>query len=210
MDKNSFSVSFVGVMVKPLDVLPVMDNKFAKDLFELPYDTFNGITPEGYIIAIENKPFPMVIVNPEKLIIKAKDMDSLVVYLNKIKAEFDRMSVKFAFSSFGINSEYQWVNIGSSAETWLWDHFMKRTFVLDAPFHLCSKLNLRVGINDTQLVNLEIEPRRGVRDGIFANINHHHNQPLDVIPTGDYAISLISESMKIINDRIIKTLIENE
>ncbi len=197
-------------MAQPLAVLPVMDNKFAKDLFGLPYDTFNGITPEGYIIALENKPFPMVIVNPGKLIIKAKDVDSLVSYMDKIKSEFDRMSVNFGFSSFGINSEYQWVDIGGSAETWLWDHFMKGAFVLNAPFHLCSKLNLRIGINDTQLANLEIEPRRGVRDGIFANINHHHNQPLDAIPTGEKALSLISESMEIVYNRIIKTLIENE
>ena len=210
MEKTSFSISFVGVWEKPLAVLPNFDNRFAKDLFGLPYDTFNGFTPDGYVVAIENKPFPMVVLSPTRLVIKSKDRNGLQEYMEALQPEIDKFIHGNRFSSFGINSEYQWTDINESSEVWLWNHFINPSLSDVSSFQMCNKLNLRLGINETQVANVEIEPRRGIRNGIFANINHHHNQFLSGMPIGEEAKSLIESSIETIEERIIKRLIENE
>lgn len=212
MDKASFSISFVGVWEKQLDVLPNFDNKFAKDLFGQPYDTFCGFTPEGFAVAVENKPFPMIIIGPTRLVVKAKDKENLLEYMGKIKPEIDKKVSCHRFSSYGINSEYQWTDIGEgeSPEVWLWNHFLNPSLSCSSQVKMCSKLNLRIGLDENQVANIEIEPRRGIRNGIFANINHHHNEELDELPTGEYAENMINNSIKAIQDKIISKLIEND
>ena len=210
MEKKDFSISFVGVWEKPLLVLPNFDNRFAKDLFDQPYDTFNGFTPEGYVVAIENKPFPMVVLSPTRVVIKAKDKEGLQKYMEAVQPEIDKLIQDNRFSSFGINSEYQWTDISESSEVWLWNHFINPSLSCSSLVQMCNKLNLRIGINETQIANVEIEPRRGVRNGIFANINHHHNQFLNGIPTGEDAKWLIESSIETIEEKIIKNLIDNE
>lgn len=210
MEKKKFSISFVGVWEKPLDVLPNFDNRFAKDLFGQPYDTFCGFTPEGFVVAIENKPFPMIALGPTRLVVKAKDKESLLNYIEAIKPEIEKRVSGLRFSSFGINSEYQWTEIEESPEVWLWKHFINPALPCSSPLQMCSKLNLRIGIDETQMANVEIEPRRGIRDGIFANINHHHNQILNVLPTREEAEILIDDSTRTIEEKIVLKLIEND
>lgn len=192
-------------------MLPNVDNQFAKDLFGVPNnDILNGITPEGYVIAVSNKPFPMVMLNSAKLMIKAQDVRSLLNYMASLKEELNKMGLTISFSSFGVNSEYQWVEIDKNPESWLWEHFIKEAFRSENTFRVCNKLNLRIGINEEEVANVEIEPRRGVRDGIFANVNHHHNQALDAIPTGEEAVALIQKSIETIDSEILQKIIENE
>ena len=209
MEKTNFSISFVGVWERPLPTLPNFENKFAKDLFGQPYDTFCGFTPEGYVIAIENKPFPMIVMEPTRLVMKAKDKESLLKYMDDIKPKIDKQ-INFRFSSFGINSEYQWTDIGESPEAWLWNHFINPSLSCSSQVQLCNKLNLRIGINESQMANVEIEPRRGIRNGIFANINHHHSQILNGIPNRNEATELIENSIKTIEEKILLKLFENE
>ena len=210
MNKTNFSISFVGVWEKPLTVLPNFENKFAKDLFGQPYDTFCGFTPEGFVVAIENKPFPMVVLGPTRLVVKAKDKESLLNYIEAIKPQIDSRVPGSRFSSFGINSEYQWTDMGEIPEVWLWNHFINPDLPCLSQVQMCSKLNLRIGINETQVANVEVEPRRGIRNGIFANINHHHNEILNGLPTREKAEILIEKSVEAIESNIVLKLIEND
>ena len=210
MNKTNFSISFVGVWEKPLTVLPNFENKFAKDLFGQPYDTFCGFTPEGFVVAIENKPFPMVVLGPTRLVVKAKDKESLLNYIEAIKPQIDSREPGSRFSSFGINSEYQWTDMGEIPEVWLWNHFINPDLPCLSQVQMCSKLNLRIGINETQVANVEVEPRRGIRNGIFANINHHHNEILNGLPTREKAEILIEKSVEAIESNIVLKLIEND
>lgn len=210
MKREFFSISFVGVMKNPFRQLPNFNNEFARNLFGKPYDTFNGFTPDGYVIAIENKPFPMVVFNPAKLIIKAKTKEELVKYLETISPELAKYGINTEFMSFGINSEYQWTEITENAEKWMWDHFMNANLAKSSQFQMCNNLKLRFGLNETQYANIDIEPRKGIRDGIFASINHHHNQMLSGIPTGKAAMDLITNSIETIENIVLKDLVENE
>ena len=202
-------LSFVGVLKQPLTVIPNIDNKFSRDLFSIPYETFNGLTPEGYTIALNNKAFPMVVINPTKIIVKADNKDSLIKYVEAIKGELARINVPVSLPAFGINSEYQWLGLDDNADTWLWNHFINKGITTGNEYHVCNKLNLRIGINDHQLVNIELEPRMGNRNGVFANINHHHNIILDELPNSELLNKYIEESDATINSEIIAKIIEN-
>ena len=117
-------LSFVGVLKQPLMVIPNMDGKFCRELFGMPYETFNGITPDGYAIALNNKPFPLVVISPTKIIIKAESKDILLKYVGAVKEELFKMNIPISLSAFGINSEYQWLGLEENADTWLWNHFI--------------------------------------------------------------------------------------
>lgn len=202
-------LSFVGVLKQPLSVIPNMDSKFCRDLFDTPYETFNGLTPEGYAIAINNKPFPMVVISPTKIIVKADNRDSLIKYVEAVKLELKKMNVPVSLIAFGINREYQWLGLDVNADTWLWNHFINNDINIGTEYHVCNKINLRFGINDRQFVNIELEPRMGNRNGLFANINHHHSIVLDEIPNGEVLDKYIEESDATVKSNIIAQIIEN-
>ena len=202
-------LSFVGVLKQPLMVIPNMDGKFCRELFGMPYETFNGITPDGYAIALNNKPFPLVVISPTKIIIKAESKDILIKYVGAVKEELFKMNIPISLSAFGINSEYQWLGLEENADTWLWNHFINSKINTGSEYHGCNKINLRIGINDTQYANLELAPRIGIRNGLFANINHHHNIVLDEIPNSDILNKYIEESDSAIYSNLITKIIEN-
>lgn len=174
----------------------------------MPYETVNGLTPEGYTIAVNNKPYPMVIINPAKLIVKAQDIESLVCYVEAIKNELKRINPEFkmALSAFGINFEKEILGLGENAEVWMWDHFINGNIAPNSDFHLCGKLTLRIGLDDNQVANVDVEPRMGVDDGVFININHHHNQNSDSIPDALQLRSLIETSIEKVNSEVVDHL----
>lgn len=210
MKRSQICTSFVGIFKSPLSWIPNLDNQFCRDLFGKPYDTMNGMTPEGYTIAINNKPFPMVIINPEKLIVKGETIEALAGYTESLIRELEKCGLsKIGFSAYGINGEYQWLELPTNADIWICEHFMKDSIFNSHEYHVCNNLNFRINYGETQYLNVDIAPRVGIRDGLYANINHHHNHIIDVFPdTADF-LKLIEESEKIVEDNIILRLIEN-
>lgn len=201
-------LSFVAVLKQPLEVIPNLDGKFCRELYGMPYETFNGITPEGYTIAINNKPFPLIAIGPARIIFKAENKTLLLKYVEAIKGELKKMNVPISIAAFGINREYQWLDLDSNADTWMWNHFINAEIKTGNEYHVCNKMNLRMGINENQFANIELAPRVGIRNGLFANINHHHNIVLDELPNADILDKYIKESdIKVSN--IVSNIIEN-
>lgn len=203
------SLSFVAVWNQPMTMIPQMDGKFCRDLFGMPYETMNGLTPDGYTIAVNNKPYPMVVINPAKLIVKAQDIDSLINYVEAVKTEMEKINIpqfKMSLSAFGINFEKEILGLKENAEVWMWNRFIKGNIKTFSEFQLCGKLTLRIGINENQVANIDIEPRMGVDNGIFININHHHNQSFESIPIAAQLRSMIETSIETINSKVIDQL----
>ncbi len=201
--------SFVAVLKQPLKVIPNMDVSFCDNLFGMPHETFNGITPDGYTIAINNKPFPMIVISPSKIIFKAENKETLLKYVEAVKGEFQKMNISFGLAAFGINSEYQWLGLDANADVWIWNHFIDKKIDTGNEYHVCNNMNLRIGINERQIVNIELAPRTGIRNGLFANINHHHNIILEELPNTDILRKYIEESDIAINSNVIEKIIEN-
>ena len=67
-------------------------------------------------------------------------------------------------------------------------------------------MTLRIGLDDNQVANVDVEPRMGVDDGVFININHHHNQNSDSIPDALQLRSLIETSIEKVNSEVVDHL----
>lgn len=211
MEKKDMCLSYVAVWNKPMVMIPQMDGQFCRELFAMPYETVNGLTPEGYTIAVNNKPYPMVVINPAKLIVKAQDIDSLIHYVEAVKNEIKRRIPDFdtSLSAFGINFEKEILGLNENAEVWMWNRFIKGNIKTDSDFCLCGKLTLRIGIDENQVANIDVEPRMGVDNGIFININHHHNQNSDSIPQAEQLRSMVEASVATINSKVVDILFNN-
>lgn len=209
MEKKDINLSYVAIWKQPMTMMPQMDGMFCRELFGLPYETVNGLTPDGYTIAVNNKPYPMVIINPEKLIVKAQDINSLISYVEAVKTEIGKKSIPnfdMSISAFGINFEKEILDLNENAEVWMWNRFIKESVTTVSDFHLCGKLTLRIGINENQVANIDIEPRMGVDNGIFININHHHNQSCDYIPGAEQLRNMVETSVATISSKVIDNL----
>lgn len=208
MEKKDICLSYVAVWKQPMAMMPQMDGQFCRELFGMPYETVNGLTPDGYTIAVNNKPYPMVVINPAKLVVKAPGIDSLIRYVeavrNKIKISIPKFDM--SLSAFGINFEKEILSLPETAEVWMWNRFIKGNIKTYSDFHLCGKLTLRIGINENQVANIDIEPRMGVDNGIFININHHHNQESESIPSAEQLRSMVETSVAAIDTKVIDNL----
>lgn len=203
------SLSYVAVWSQPMTMMPQMDAKFCRELFAMPYETVNGLMPDGYTIAVNNKPYPLVVINPTKLIVKAQNIDSLVKYVEAVKEEIEKANIpnfNMSLSAYGINFEKEILGLDENAEVWMWNHFVKGNVQTESDFHLCGKLTLRIGLKENQVANIDVEPRMGVDNGIFLNINHHHNQNLDAIPNAAQLRSMIQSSISIVDAQVINKL----
>lgn len=200
MDKEVISVSFVAVFSKILPNVPALENKFCRDLFGMPYDTFNGVTQEGYVIAVENKPMPSITITPQKIVFKAKTVDELAKYVNAIAREFASKSIPMAYSAFGVNSEYQWINLPETAGRWIWQHFINPTLG-NGESNQCNSISLRFGINESEHLNMEFLPRIGRHDGVFASINHHHSIGGNELPNHEVLAKLFKDTTVLIDEQ---------
>lgn len=206
MKKNCISASFVAVFTQALPVIPPLDNKFCKDLFGLPYDTINGLTNEGYIIAIENKPMPSVTITPQKIVVKAQSVLNLATYVDSLAKEFKSKGIPMASSAYGINTEYQWLDLNSPSSEWMWNRFINPAMAT-ATMNQCNKVSFRFVVNDSEAVNMEFMPRVGINDGIFASVNHHHAIGLNEFPTQGLLKVMFEDSQRLLEKIFFPTII---
>lgn len=201
MKSNLLSIGFVGVFQSPVQVIPTLSAEFCKNLFDAPDDTFHGIGTDGFVIAQNNNHIPMVIVNTSRIMIKAPGETELSKYLEKLKKAFEDLKFSHDFLSFGINYEYQCLNLDSNSESWLWHHFIK-----SEKNGACNSLSFRFNLNDNELLNIKLDPRAGVRNGIFISVNHHHNMLLKGLPVTTQLQQLVKPSKMEVKN-VLKNLI---
>lgn len=181
MRLEPISIAFVGVYNAILPMIPGLDNKFCRHLFDNPDETVNGMSAEGYTISINKKPFPLVVFNPQKIIFKSEDIDTLTSYVVKVKSEFKKKFFTPKFSAFGINYEYQFLDLDDNADVWISNRFLKSD-TFGGKEKKCNVISLRFDIDDSEIVNMSFEPRIGIRNGVFMSINHHHASILEELP----------------------------
>lgn len=193
MKKERISVAFVGVYNAIQSMIPGLDNKFCRHLYDNPDETINGMTPDGYAISISNKPFPIVVINPQKIIFKSGDIDTLTSYVCKVKNEFKKIGFCPKYAAFGINYEYQFLDLNDKAELWINNKFL-RSDIFGGKEKKCNVLSLRFDVNDSERINMLFEPRVGIHNGVFMSINHHHASILDDLPEEDTLKYLFEQS----------------
>lgn len=206
--KDIISVSFVGVFKQSQTMMPVLDNRFCKDLFHQPYETFNGVSPEGFTVALNGKAFPLLVINPQKVIFKAKTKEDLLEYVHAVKEEFARINFSSEYVAYGINWEIQWLDLPNPADIWLWNRFIDDKIKTNSVFQTCGNISMRFGVNDTEVLNLTLEPRKGRHNGVFGSVNHHHSVSFESLPEGDELTKMIKDSYELLFDKYLPNIIE--
>lgn len=198
MKLEQISVAFVGVYNAIQPMIPGLDNKFCRHLFDNPDETVNGISAGGYTISINSKPIPLIVFNSQKIIFKSRDIESLTSYVLKVKNEFKKIGFNPQYSAFGINYEYQFLDLDNNADLWISNEFIKSD-IFNGREKRCNAVSLRFDINESEIVNMSFEPRSGIRNGVFMSINHHHSSILQELPEKEYLKGLYEKSQYMIN-----------
>lgn len=207
MKKDCISVAFVGVFAENLSFIPALDPNFCKNLFDEPSRTICGMTPEGYVITIDKRQMPLVVISQNKICIRAKDEETVVKLCQTMSTKISEIGLKTIYSAIGLNYEYQWLELNESAENWICKRFIKRDMFETIKLNSCQKLSLRTEISNDEFANLDIEPRVGTNDGVFVGINHHHNIRMEHIPINEELVKMYASSKKKI-EKILLELIE--
>lgn len=207
MRKDCISVAFVGVFAENLSFIPALDPNFCKNLFDEPSRTICGMTPEGYVITIDKRQMPLVVISQNKICIRAKDEETVVKLCQIMSTKISEIGLKTIYSAIGLNYEYQWLELNESAENWICKRFVKRDVFETIKLNSCQKLSLRTEISNDEFANLDIEPRVGTNDGVFVGINHHHNIRMERIPVYEELVKMYASSKKKI-EKILLELIE--
>lgn len=209
MTRDCKSVSFVAVFSRILPMIPALDNQFCRDLFGKPYKTINGMTPEGYVIAIENKPLPSITISPQKIVFKAKTAEELSKYVESLKDKFLSINLPIDYSAFGVNFEYQWMDLPEDPSLWMRNCFIKDNISIEGTTCFCNHVALRFILNETEALNIEIMPRNGIRNGILASINHHHAIGGKAFPKQSDLEQMFAASTELLEQIIFNHIISN-
>jgi hypothetical protein len=204
MNHNIISFSFVFLLKQPVQI-PMLENKFCKDLFDDPYNTDVGFTPEGFIINLGKSqvPNPHVLLGPMKADFLSDSLEQVKKIIDKIVAELNRLNVApFEITAIGVNTEHEFLNIMETAQQYLVKRFFSG-FKNTSDFTVnMTDLRFQVKKDENNFYNLLIQPRANQPNGLYININAHKQQNYSGIPTGKYLDSLYKQTEEEL-DRLI-------
>jgi hypothetical protein len=185
MNHNIISYSFVFLWKRPVQ-MPMLENKFCKDLFNDPYTTEVGFTPDGLIINLVNTqiPNPHVVIGPLKADFVCNSLEQLCLTVEKVAFELDRIKVaRLEISAIGVNTEYELLGLKESSQSYLANRFLSTGFKNEKKFPLImTDLRFQVKVNKNDSCNVLIQPRANQLNGLYFNINAHKQVDIIGIP----------------------------
>ncbi len=214
MRRNLISVSFVGVFYEEKREIPLLENRFCKDIFGDPYNTNSGVSPDGFCIDYMGKPAPKIIVGPQRIAFIVTSVDELFEYMSKVEQQINvQTGGKFSFKlkAFGLNYEYEWLDLDEMTQVWLGRKFLANNVCANMSEHfrvLCNTINFSISPTNDTCYNIDIQPRVNVPNGLFAAVNHHHQGILDTLPDDETLSRLYEESRSLLENDILSTIIE--
>lgn len=205
MTLNELTISFVGVFRTPQAMIPQLSSEFCRNIFHNPELTMSGITPIGFVVKHKLQPVPMISISSDKFVIMAKTTDELFSYIESIKAQVP----VYEFGSYGLNRDFEYLGVGQSAADWISSRFIKDRFRIGKNVNCSSRLNLMFDTGENEFLNIDVEPRVGIQDGLFLSVNHHNNCPMPGFPDRDRLRMLFNRSEQLIVQEL-KVLFEDE
>jgi len=188
MKHNIISFSFVFLWKQPVNI-PLLDNKFCKDLFDDPYNTEVVLVQEGFIISLINSqtPPPHVLLGPMKAVFLSYDLEKVKLYIEKISAKLEQLNIgPLGISAIGVNTEYEFLEIKETAQQYLTRRFLVSGFNNENNYPVnLSDIRFQVKIDENNLYNLLIQPRANHPNGLYININSHRQTDVLGIPSSE-------------------------
>jgi hypothetical protein len=208
VNHNIISYSFVFLWKQPVQI-PILENKFCKDLFDDPYNTEVGFVPEGFIINLENSqiPNPRVLIGPMKVDFSSNNLEQVKKVVDKIVTELNRLKVSpFEVAAVGVNTEHEFLNLKETAQQYLKKRFLSGfKNERDFPVNM-TDLKFQVKIDENNSYNMLIQPRANQPNGLYININAHKQLDDPRIPTGTYLDDLYKKTEMELNSLIFPSL----
>jgi hypothetical protein len=208
MNHNIISFSFVFLWKQSVQI-PILGNKFCKDLFDDPYNTNVGLVSDGFIITLENSqiPNPHVLIGPMKADFLSNDLEQVKKVVNKTVAELNRAKVgPFEIAAVGVNTEHEFLDIKETAQHYLTERFFSG-FKNPNGFPVNMKdLRFQITIDENKLYNLLIQPRANQPKGLYVNINAHRQLNNAGIPAGEFLNDLYKQTEEELNKQIFPSL----
>jgi hypothetical protein len=213
MNHRLISASFVGIWESPLPHIPNLSRKYCLDFFEDPYETNSGITHEGLVITkiSDSLPIENLLINSNRLQISCKTIDYLIdktlTIYNTLSQMYDNLL--FPFSSIGINTEQEWLDLPFSSQEWMFKKFFINPFSEIENIETVQPYHIRLDLKKTNSMkfNLYWEPRANLNNGLFMGLNNEHFWSEKSIPSRnelkDMYIHSIDE-MKILMHRLFQ------
>ena len=182
-------------------MIPQLSSDLCQNIFGDSVNTISGYTPDGFIIKHKLLPAPAIFITPLKIVVIAINKAELFKYIATIK----QVLPKYEFSAYGLNADFEWLNLGCFADNWMCEKFLKEDF----NSHKCNKLGLVHTINTNEYLNINFEQRNGIKDGLFASLNHHYGYNRVGFPDEKELIDLFLYSEKIQQHELSILLEEN-
>lgn len=208
MNHNIISFSFVFLWKQPVQI-PILENKFCKDLFDDSHNTEVGFVPDGFIINLGNSqiPNPHVLIGPMKADFLSNDLEQVKKVVNKTVTELNRLKVApFEITAVGVNTEHEFLNITETAKQYLVKRFLSGFKKKDDfPVNI-TDLKFQVRIDENRFYNLLIQPRANQPNGLYININAHRQLNEPEILTGEYLDDLYKQTEEELNRLIFPSL----
>ena len=210
MKQNVISFSFVFLWKRPLNNVPILDNKFCKDLFNDPYNTEVAVGPDGFLITMITPqiPAPNVILGPVRVQFISTELEQVLSVAEKIMEELARLKVSpLEVSAIGVNTEHEFLEMGETAQEYFLARFLKNGFETNSKF-LLNMTDIKFTVKGSEDVsyNILIQPRANQLNGIYVNINTHRQVVDPKIPTVDYLKNVYKQTKSELEEKIFPSL----
>ncbi|MDX1960724.1 MAG: hypothetical protein SFU98_19285 [Leptospiraceae bacterium] len=209
MKHGLIGCSFVGVWEKPLQAIPEFDRRFSLNLFGDPYSTTCGFTPEGYVIAKQFAPSPQpsVIISPARIQVSELTITRVTEVYSQVFQELKQQfphDMMFPFSSIGINSEHEWLELESTSETILNKRFFANLLYSQSDTERILPFDVRFEwrFKDQTKLNVLLQPRAGIPNGVFAGINDDRFWSEKPLPNSELILDLFTESVANVKTKV--------
>lgn len=224
MKHSVLSYGFVGVWSSPMEDVPILPRKFYLDLFGDPYSTEGGLSTEGFVVTKVGTRgvTPTLALGPVRIQVlspQAEEVSNVIEKVFPILSEWtkkqkkrdDVESVEVTLKAIGLNTEHEWIDLGSDSAPWLGDVFV-RAGLADANWSFRLKsLSFEMESRDrpdNSAYNVKIEPRANVPDGIFVNVNDHREWGDEPFPSTESILSMLEESARKAHDLFVESLLK--
>ncbi|MCE9499054.1 MAG: hypothetical protein K8R21_00815 [Leptospira sp.] len=215
MKHKIISYSFVGVWKSPLGQVPNFDRKFCLDLFQDPYNTHMGISPEGFFITkqVGSPPFSSVLINPQRIQVTGFEIFEVIVTYDKVIQEIVKATsgaVPLFFDSVGLNTEHEWTEMNESGDKWLTDKFIEKGLSKGNFQYYTKTYDIRFELvgHDDRKFNILLQPRAQNQNAIFGAINDHRIWTSFACPDAKAVEELFDDSLNELENKIFKIFLD--
>ena len=212
LEHTVLSHTFVGVWTTPLPGIPNMDAGLLQNLFGDPYTTNIGFGQDGSLVVkrMMKPPASMALFGPLRFQIICPTLGEMVQAFGKLRQEaYTRTNQQIPhLSSLGINTEHEWTRETFSPR-FLAERYIRKG-LFDAPIDaevITQTINFGLKLTSPpRLYNIQLQPRAGRDDGIFAAVNDHRDW-LTPVPTAPEIEALFNDSVRDIAERLTPLLV---